>query len=86
MVNDAKVILADQMPNEKNQNIFHGIDKLILPSSFRECPEPTTSPEQAPTRAPTPTRTPTSSPPQSSAIGLRLGMIVAYMVVLFTVA
>ncbi|CAJ1935139.1 unnamed protein product [Cylindrotheca closterium] len=62
MVNDAMVILADQL-DEESDVMFHGIDKVILSGSFSECPS-TMSPVTAPTDAPAPRGTP---PTESSA-------------------
>lgn len=90
MVNDAKVILADQLPNEKNENVFHGIDKVLLPGSFNECPRPTMAPVVAPigeatpppggaTPPPAPTA-PTASPPKSSVSAFGLSVTFASVI------
>lgn len=65
MANDAKVILADQ---QADGALIHGIDKLILPGSFEECPSmaaPTTSPAGAP-------------PSSSSSGGFSAGLLVLF--------
>ncbi|CAJ1948953.1 unnamed protein product [Cylindrotheca closterium] len=63
MVNDAMVILADQL-NEESEAMFHGIDKVLAPGSFSECPpdESSMSPMASPTDAPA---SPTTDAPAS---------------------
>lgn len=52
MVNDAKVILADQTDTFTGI-FFHGVDKVILPgSAYSECPGTSSTVPPAPTEAP----------------------------------
>ncbi|CAJ1959798.1 unnamed protein product [Cylindrotheca closterium] len=78
MVNDAMVILADQL-DEESDVMFHGIDKVILSGSFSECPS-TMSPVTAPTDAPAPRGTPPTE--SSAAFFNHVSIIFASMVAL----
>lgn len=83
MVNDAEIMLADQMLNEGNEDIFHGINKVLLPGSFSECPQPTMAPAAVPTNpsSPPPTASsPTASPPTSSGFALGYTTLFASLV------
>lgn len=85
MVNDAKVILADQLDAETG-SMLHGIDKAILEGSFSECPpKPTMAPVAPPTADVTsaPAPAPAAPPAESSAFvnGFR-GVVIATMVAL----
>ena len=51
LINDSKVVLADQRLD--GFILLHGLDKVILPGSFEDCPAKTTSPTPAPVSAPT---------------------------------
>ncbi|CAJ1935138.1 unnamed protein product [Cylindrotheca closterium] len=84
MVNDAKVILADQS-NGDNANIFHGIDKVILPGSFSECP--VNMPPSMPPVAPPPTQqatpaAPTVAPAESGAFSSGLSITAIHILAL----
>lgn len=79
MVNDAKVIFADQ---SNGDNILHGIDKVILPGTFSECPMsmPTMAPATAPIQVGNPTApTPTSAQAESRAFSSGLGVLFVSM-------
>mmetsp|Transcript_45571 Transcript_45571/g.110445 ORF Transcript_45571/g.110445 Transcript_45571/m.110445 type:complete len:97 (+) Transcript_45571:191-481(+) len=73
MINDAKVIVANL---EADGAMIHGIDKVILPGSFEECPA---EPTMAPVAAPTPTETPAA---RSAAFAARLSFVFGCMIAL----
>jgi len=84
MVNDARVILADQVDDETG-SILHGIDKVLLPGTFSECPEKSTTVPVAPepgdgTTFPAPTAAPEESSAYCAAgFGLMVGFIIALL-------
>ena len=71
MINNAKIIAR----LEADGALIHGIDKVILPGSFEECPaEPTMAPVAAPTESP-----PAAA---SDAFAAKLSFVFAFMTAL----